>query len=122
MFGVAPPQTLYHTRQASVALPLPPPPPGKGAISQPVSPVLGARARPPSAGPIKIKLKKKKAERPGTSDSNRQLLRGDSDESPTAVSLGGDVYGNYRASLNSLNDILDRVRVAHLLVIVLVKT
>ncbi|EIN14386.1 hypothetical protein PUNSTDRAFT_130019 [Punctularia strigosozonata HHB-11173 SS5] len=110
VFGVAPPQTLYHTRQASVALPLPSPP-IKGAVSQPVSPVLGGRNRPPGLA-IKLKSKKKKAERPGTSDSNKQLLPsrgGEEEDSPDGAShLAGDVYGNYRASLNSLSDIIDR--------------
>jgi hypothetical protein len=73
--------------------------------------VLGACSRTPNPLPAKLRPKKKKNERPGTSDSNKKLLRVDSHESATAASqLGGDVYGNYRASLNSLSEIIDRVR------------
>ncbi|KAH9929709.1 uncharacterized protein B0H18DRAFT_1084065 [Fomitopsis serialis] len=119
MFGVAPPQVLYHTRQAVSS-------PGSSGLSP-----IAAKPRystqssfpPPvqSAGPsggrnlnqTSYKGKSKKGARPGTADSTEPLIdhtRTDTSESweDGMLTAMSDVYMHYRHSLNSLNDIIDR--------------
>jgi hypothetical protein len=103
MFGVAPPQTLYHTRQAS-------PPAGSGAGparvgSPPLSPTRKA-SNPNQSAYAKLRPKGKKARRPGTSESRTELLGG---HDAQALEAPSEVYVYYRNSLNSLKDIIDRV-------------
>ena len=65
-----------------------------------------------------MKPKSKTSDRPGTSDSNKQLLpkgrnSADLDQSPThsTAKRPSNVYSHYQHSLNSLNDIIDRVSI-----------
>ncbi|KZT72942.1 hypothetical protein DAEQUDRAFT_554563 [Daedalea quercina L-15889] len=126
MFGVAPPQVLYHTRQAASS------PGGSGVASVPApakmrhSPQSSA-PQPPGAGPssgrnlnqTSYKGKSKKGARPGTAESTQPLIdHAHADAGDDAWDGGGggggklaamsDVYLHYRHSLNSLNDIIDR--------------
>lgn len=122
VFGVAPPQTLYQTRPAATtpidAPPLPPLPDsirGKGHTTDYFS-------NPVPSLPF-MKTKKKKNSRPGTSESSKKLLGGRSSmeeeqawqQSNTLQRTGSLLYSQYQASLNSLNDIIDRVSCLHLL-------
>ncbi|KAI0962312.1 hypothetical protein AcV7_001182 [Taiwanofungus camphoratus] len=113
MFGVAPPQKLYHTRQA---------------VSSPGSSVAAAGAKPwqppsspkhPSHSPSSsisrnlnqsaYKGKSKKNGRPGTAESAKPLLSPTGNDSePDLIASVSNVYLHYRHSLNSLNDIIDR--------------
>ncbi|KAH7915715.1 hypothetical protein BJ138DRAFT_997166 [Hygrophoropsis aurantiaca] len=115
VFGTAPPQTLYHTR------PLPSIPDQFRSVSParvvspshtPTSP-LPDRNRNQSAY---TKLKGKRQDRPGTSESTKRLL-----SHSASISVSNDygsgyqdvlarssVYINYHQSLNSLIDIIDR--------------
>lgn len=104
LFGVAPPQKLYHTRHApsaSLSVPsltvrsMPTPPPESRTVSQST-----------------YKYKYRKAGRPSTSESSKQLIPKDrrssddyTDHHPHRTSL---VYTHYQHSLNSLTDIIDR--------------
>ncbi|KAH7922853.1 hypothetical protein BV22DRAFT_1016479 [Leucogyrophana mollusca] len=117
VFGIPPPQTLYHTR------PLPSVP----VHSQPTSPT-GNVSPPfyPSISPVLernlnqsayTKTKGKRYERPGTSESTRLLLPNTPNTSVSVdygsgyqdVLARSTVYMNYHQSLNSLTDIIDRV-------------
>ncbi|THH26311.1 hypothetical protein EUX98_g7878 [Antrodiella citrinella] len=108
MFGVAPPQTLYHTRhnaspssggQASTGLPAP-------RRTPPQSPITTALRNLNASAYTRGRPKKN--ERPGTADSSEPLIRSaDSDDTQIAHGLS-DLYLHYRHSLNSLNDIIDR--------------
>lgn len=95
MFGVAPPQNLYHTRKSpSIILPV------SAAPSSP-SPII-MRPEPPSKGKVK---------RPGTSESSQGLLL--TRERTTSTSLvpsesGHDLYYHYQHSLTQLTGIIDR--------------
>ena len=125
MFGVAPPQVLYHTRQAVSS-------PGSSSAS-PATPKSkhspqSSAAQPlqqSSAGPATTgrnpnqaayKGKSKKGARPGTAESTEPLLdrraplsdNWDGGVAHTLTAMS-DVYLHYRHSLNSLNDIIDRV-------------
>ncbi|EPT03477.1 hypothetical protein FOMPIDRAFT_1028747 [Fomitopsis schrenkii] len=126
MFGVAPPQVLYHTRQAVSS-------PGSSSAS-PATPKSkhspqSSAALPPqqSAGPsagrnpnqAAYKGKSKKGARPGTAESTEPLIDPRAPSSDNWDGGGGngsghmltamsDVYLHYRHSLNSLNDIIDR--------------
>ncbi|KAH9920190.1 uncharacterized protein BXZ73DRAFT_91933 [Epithele typhae] len=96
MFGVAPPQTLYHTRAPTA------PSPGWR------TPVPRSPATPPFrfvAPGSSSNVKSKDSKRPGTGDSSQPLIN-DADNflKPNLSS----VYMHYRHSLNSLNDIIDR--------------
>ena len=130
MFGVAPPQVLYHTRQAVSS-------PGSSSVS-PATPKSkhspqssaaqllqqsGASPAPTGRNPNQAayKGKSKKGARPGTAESTEPLLDRRAPSSDTwddGVGLGhtltalSDVYLHYRHSLNSLNDIIDRVSLA----------
>ena len=104
MFGVAPPQTLYHTRAptASPSLTL-----------RPRSPAKIASLRGPATPPFRFaspgkssKSKSKDPKRPGTGDSTKSLIENDSG---FLLPPQSSVYMRYRHSLNSLNDIIDRV-------------
>ncbi|KAG6911339.1 hypothetical protein DXG01_001010 [Tephrocybe rancida] len=114
VFGVAPPQTLYHTRRspspsvsnlAAIT--------GNKMISGWTSP---GESHPPVTGlrnPNRSsysKPKKTKDNRPGTAESSQALLpkgRNDSKE-PDLRRRTSIVYSHYQESLNSLNDIIDR--------------
>ncbi|KZT08618.1 uncharacterized protein LAESUDRAFT_735787 [Laetiporus sulphureus 93-53] len=115
MFGVAPPQVLYHTRQAA-------PTPSSSAVPVPAknwqtprSPTLPPSS-PTSPGGRNLnqsayKGKSKKGSRPGTAESTQPLLppnHGADDWSLAPAPAMSDVYLHYRHSLNSLNDIIDR--------------
>lgn len=122
VFGVAPPQTLYHTRHApsasvQVGYKTPrtrsaKPSPTRDSLS---SPPLSPR----NPNQSSYKPKSKKNERPSTAESSKQLLpkgRGSNDyddpspdSSAPRAQRGSLVYSHYQHSLNSLNDILDRV-------------
>ncbi|GLB35722.1 hypothetical protein LshimejAT787_0300100 [Lyophyllum shimeji] len=112
VFGVAPPQTLYHTRRS----PSPSVPNAALASNKFVSgwtspgeslaPVTGLRN--PNRSSY-AKPKKSKDNRPGTSESNKALLPKGRSESPEPpVRKRTSVYTHYHESLNSLNDIIDR--------------
>ncbi|KAG6874410.1 hypothetical protein C0995_015146 [Termitomyces sp. Mi166 len=114
VFGVAPPQTLYHTRRSpspSVTNPA-------AIIGQQKSisgwtspgesqlPVIGLR----NINRSSYNKKKCKDNRPGTSESDKALLpkRRDSSKEPDLRKRTSAVYLHYQDSLNSLIDIIDR--------------
>ncbi|KAI9570209.1 hypothetical protein HD554DRAFT_2018992 [Boletus coccyginus] len=129
VFGTPPPQVLFHTRQSHPTVPL----------SQPTSPAdlnpfVLTLDLPSSRNPNQSAYMGKAPHRQGPSDSSRCLLP-DNDtpqSSPSSFaqsfadslseSLSGyqhvlaqsSVYLNYQHSLNSLMDIIDRVRVRSL--------
>ncbi|KAF8167456.1 hypothetical protein B0H34DRAFT_681916 [Crassisporium funariophilum] len=118
VFGVAPPQTLYHTRH------IPPPciPLPKSSAPSPVAanfmPAMDVSPLPAQRNPNQssyVKPKAKKTNRPGTSESNKQLLPkgpgsfGFDDRTTDPVETRHSlIYTHYQHSLNSLNDIIDR--------------
>jgi hypothetical protein len=104
LFGVAPPQNLYHTRQSP-------------SIS-----ISGYHTStgnlPGGAAPRKLSPRRQKLKRPSTSDSTQGLLS-DRDHRP---SISGspyegrhDIYYHYQHSLTQLNDIMDRADTESLL-------
>lgn len=116
LFGIPPPQTLYHTRQAPATM----------ARSQPASPVSsfmtptyvpanapGFSRRNPNQSAY---MKGKKVHRPGTSESTTFLLPFKTSSSPEPDQTSGyldtlvqsSVYMNYQHSIASLTDIIDR--------------
>ncbi|KAK7058633.1 hypothetical protein VNI00_002269 [Paramarasmius palmivorus] len=135
VFGVAPPQTLYHTRH-SPSLSVAP----AGGVSAPRSMLRsssGDTVTPPtkninqsSYASFSNYKSKKKSDRPGTADSEEKLLPkesssgdtsskgkqadknyntfGNADGSTRRARGASLVYTHYQHSLNSLNDILDR--------------
>jgi len=111
VFGVAPPQTLYHTRQCSSPLLLvsKSEPPGFGTYSFPTPSLLPQQNHNRS---VYRKHKPKKNGRPGTSESNIQLLPQEHQSSDdllnTSESKHSVIYNHYQHSLRSLHDILDR--------------
>ncbi|KAI0348135.1 hypothetical protein BDW22DRAFT_1424350 [Trametopsis cervina] len=112
MFGVAPPQTLYHTRAVPVspgfALPPVPSPSTKQPRSSYTSSSPLASPRNANQSPYTRNKIKKKGNRPGTADSAEPLM-GERDTQDGLSRLGfSEVYEHYRHSLNSLNDIIDR--------------
>lgn len=116
LFGIPPPQTLYHTRQA----------PATVVRSQPASPVASLMT--PTYTPANVPgfsrrnpnqsayTKGKKVHRPGTSDSTTFLLPLKTCSSPEPIQTSGyqdtlaqsSVYMNYQHSIASLTDIIDR--------------
>lgn len=138
VFGAAPPQSLYHTRQPTLSTPAllqnttPPAKISPSAFILP-SPETSYFTRNPNQSAYKRKSK----HRPGTSESSKALLSKDS-TSPTSIrtvtdtwglglgakdaklidddtvldirrhSKGSAIYNHYQHSMNSLNDILDR--------------
>ncbi|OAX42671.1 hypothetical protein K503DRAFT_682824 [Rhizopogon vinicolor AM-OR11-026] len=115
LFGMPPPQTLYHTRHAPTTV----------ARSQPTSPVssimiphyLSDDGPGPGRNPNQSAyMKGKKTHRPGTSESTTFLLpfkAPNSPESPVSGYLDtltrSSVYMNYQHSIASLTDIIERV-------------
>lgn len=114
MFGVAPPQTLFHTRQM---LPTPPSSFPSGLALSAASASTASPPQSPARNPnqsaysrYQIKAQKRRAsQRPGTSESAKALLpfgggaEGGLHRAETRGSLDeGDVYVHYRNSLNSL--------------------
>lgn len=112
MFGEAPPQKLYHTRQA-VSSPGSSASPATGKPWQaPRSPTHTPKS-PSGSGPRNLnqtsyKGKSKKGRRPGTADSDRPLLSPSNDDDQRLSAPLSDVYLHYRQSLNSLNHIIDQ--------------
>ncbi|KAI0830784.1 hypothetical protein BC628DRAFT_1408186 [Trametes gibbosa] len=113
MFGVAPPQTLYHTRaptsSSSSSLSANPkaPPSPRASPRSPSAPAF--RLTSSESAPSPKSKSKKKSRRPGTADSAKPLIGGDSqDNGFLADPARSSVYMHYRHSLNSLNDIMDR--------------
>ncbi|KAG0707548.1 hypothetical protein DFH29DRAFT_630840 [Suillus ampliporus] len=113
LFGMPPPQTLYHTRHA----------PATVAHSQPTSPVsplmtptyLNSPSIPQRNPNQSAYMKGKRSHRPGTSESTMFLLPFKSASSPERQSSGfldtlaqSSVYMNYQHSIASLTDIIDR--------------
>lgn len=102
VFGIAPPQTLYHTRHISAL------PESSGAeLAQPFSAPLDVTT--PVAYNFKIDHRGKKTTRPGTAESSQQLIPKDSYGHEFYEEQTVEVYKSYRESLNSLNEIIDRV-------------
>lgn len=104
VFGVAPPQTLYHTRKPDSPRPL--------SLGPASTSTLNIDA-PPSIIPLDplsffiaqgFGQKGKKPRRSATPDSSRALI------SRTDTNNSIDIYTNYQASLNSLIEIVDNVR------------
>ncbi|KAG6851373.1 hypothetical protein H0H93_005771 [Arthromyces matolae] len=114
VFGVAPPQTLFHTRRSpspsvsNVAVIT-----GQKMVSgwtspgESLPPVTGIRN--PNRSSY-AKSKRTKDNRPGTSESNKALLPKGPEDSrePDLRRRPSVVYSHYQDSLNSLNDIIDR--------------
>ncbi|KAF7302607.1 hypothetical protein HMN09_00895200 [Mycena chlorophos] len=108
VFGVAPPQDLYHSGPNA-----PTPPPiavgGGGTLSSRKSSAHTPPPSPPVASPPGHRnmnqssyRRSKSTRRPRTGDSGEYLL---ADVEPSA---GSFVYNHYQHSLNSLHDIIDR--------------
>ncbi|KAF9270819.1 hypothetical protein L218DRAFT_889652 [Marasmius fiardii PR-910] len=134
VFGVAPPQTLYHTRHS----PSPSAPPSnpasaantisQGTISSHSGPPLPSLSGENPLYSLANYKSKKKHHRPGTAESERQLLpkgtnkdgkdkqtgyntfasTGESSSDARRARGSSVVYSHYQHSLNSLDDILDR--------------
>ncbi|KAI0718893.1 hypothetical protein C8T65DRAFT_68046 [Cerioporus squamosus] len=109
MFGVAPPQTLYHTRapvssspNISTSTNVWQPSPSTSKSSPKSSPTPPFRFT--TTGPS-TKAKSKK--RPGTGDSSEPLIHNHRNDGFLDAGQSS-VYMHYRHSLNSLNDIIDR--------------
>ena len=111
MFGVAPPQTLYHTRSAASTSGIQV---SAGSAAQysaasphsPSSPTSRSRNVNQSAY---TRNKVKRNTRPGTAESAEPLMSSHGNGRLSAQGFS-DIYEHYRHSLNSLNDIIDRVR------------
>jgi hypothetical protein len=101
MFGVAPPQGLYHNRAAS---PAPAPSSSRNSpTTSPQSPPAPASRMPSGGARAYAKLRGmglRRAHRPGPSESSTALL--------LAPAEDDTVFAYYRASLASLRDIVDR--------------
>ncbi|KAF9486370.1 hypothetical protein BDN70DRAFT_821991 [Pholiota conissans] len=136
VFGVAPPQTLYHTRHCPTPRPLSSGEPTASSNSAtgastpssflgalPIIPASQSRtaaannATNRTAYLPKVRTKTKKGGRPGTAESSKQLLpKDDVADGPATANANltpvdprhSFVYSHYQHSLNSLNDILDR--------------
>lgn len=108
VFGVAPPQTLYHTRHL-VSLPATPSKVTGHGAELVTHPSLTRN----SSQSARLKRKARKLRRHPTSESQLLLQpssggSGDSDHSLEEPKLSS-IYCHYEHSLNSLNDIIDRV-------------
>ena len=131
MFGVPPPQTLYHTRHSPAVTPHSPPSSARFSVASDLpSPSLGDVPASPTGRNINQSAYinkgkgRRSSHRPGhssPSESMQNLLIHNADytlsgspSSPSAsLSLdrrASSIYMHYRHSLNSLNDIIDRVR------------
>ncbi|KDR85623.1 hypothetical protein GALMADRAFT_234605 [Galerina marginata CBS 339.88] len=118
VFGVAPPQTLYHTRHCPSPTSLPPakslPPLPPVSPITPISPATTTQRITNFNRSAYIKPKTKKNGRPGTSESSKQLLPkgseipGFDERTANADARHSLMYNHYQHSLNSLNDIIDR--------------
>ncbi|TFK26722.1 hypothetical protein FA15DRAFT_667211 [Coprinopsis marcescibilis] len=134
VFGVAPPQTLYHTRHspspslpnATIAFATAPKTLGNPSAFIPSSEAVYFTKNPNRSS--YQKPKNKKNNRPSTADSSKALLpkgrrssSGFDETSPVAETFnafapsgsynngrGSEIYNHYQHSFNSLNDILDR--------------
>ena len=104
VFGVAPPQTLYHTRHVP---------------SPSVPSVVDISALHHQRNPNRSAYMKNKVKRPGSSESSQGLLSKGSNTARDSAAIWSalitksgrrsEVYSHYQHSLNSLHDILDRV-------------
>lgn len=124
VFGVPPPQTLYHTRHSpSPSVPpelylrkskSPPKPSFGGFIPPGEVPSPTYQQRNPNRSSY-IKHKSKRNGRFSAAESTRRLLSGGSsdcyscEETPLNQPSYSQVYNHYQDSLKSLSDILDRV-------------
>ncbi|KIY65978.1 hypothetical protein CYLTODRAFT_399541 [Cylindrobasidium torrendii FP15055 ss-10] len=125
VFGVAPPQTLYHTRSGPSTSSLSSS--GSGTTTPPNGPVLANVASSvstgfkslsnPFSGESSKKLRRRTNERPSTADSNQPLLTRHSEDSVNdsqeallsrRTRSGSVTYEHYQHSLASLVDIIDR--------------
>lgn len=113
VFGSAPPQNLYRTRHSpsTSATVL------SSAAVHPTSRSPSVDSQERLRSPHKSKGKKKKDDRPSTAESSKHLLPNKGYVSSESV-VGSphledlkkpSVYMHYQHSLNSLNDIIDRV-------------
>jgi hypothetical protein len=113
LFGVAPPQTLFHTRQ------MPPPGPDPASAAQ-ISPYLTRSPTGSSRNVNQTAYKKVKNDRPSSPESSQGLLHEDRDQGISSHSENArTVYTNYQHSLISLISIIDRVgtyRLSYLLI------
>lgn len=110
---MAPPLTLYHTRHCPSPSSGPPPkslPPLPVPTDDPVTPTMINFS---SNRATYAKSKTKKSGRPGTAESSKQLLPKSpgSDQATLHDTRHSLIYTHYQHSLNSLNDIIDRVSV-----------
>ncbi|GJE86262.1 hypothetical protein PsYK624_023420 [Phanerochaete sordida] len=114
MFGVAPPQTLYHTRAAHA--PAASTSHGTSASTGSAGPFLAVPQSPGSPTSRNVnqsaysrnKVKVKRSARPGTADSAEPLIGSHGNGRLGSPQGFSDIYEHYRHSLNSLNDIIDR--------------
>ena len=107
MFGARPPPTLYQTRPASSSASKP------LRLNAPTSEPFLLPVVDITANASSHKGKGHYGKRPGTSESSQGLLAEDRDRLSQSIS---PVYMHYRHSLNSLTDIIDKVRFySHLL-------
>ena len=104
MFGVAPPQTLYHTRKSDSPIPQSPGPVPILSVDVDSSPTLTPLEQLTFFAMQGFGSKGKKPKRPDTAESSRALL------SRSEPSSSIEVYNSYRESLNSLTEIVDKVR------------
>lgn len=104
VFGVAPPQTLYHTRQG----PVPARVVARGTVLDDAPQVAQRNVNKAAYN------KPKKNNRPGTAESSKQLLPkgpgslGFDEPAASPNTRHSLIYNHYQHSLNSLNVILDR--------------
>lgn len=121
MFGVAPPQTLYHTRHgaspsASLAG-LSAPQKSRSAVPG-STPMVSPPSSPKNMNQSPYKNKSRKDDRPGSPESQKHLLSKRNDQFDVNEGTSGQikprgrsgslVYTHYQHSLNSLVDIIDR--------------
>ncbi|KAG5650485.1 hypothetical protein H0H81_012076 [Sphagnurus paluster] len=111
VFGVAPPQTLYHTHNRAPS-PSFANPSSHNMVSGWTSPGENHTAftglRNPNRSSYLKSSKKTKDHRPGTSESSKALLPKGGSDSTDFHKRTSIVYSHYQDSLNSLNDIIDR--------------
>jgi hypothetical protein len=116
VFGVLPPQSLYHTRcsPSPIHRPASPAIPSFGRWTAPPSPISRSRNQSQlferNSNQSAYKSKVKKHYRPGTPESVQRLLSHSSGsfDFESQSSTMSDVYTHYQHSLHSLNDIIDR--------------
>ncbi|KAF8899151.1 hypothetical protein BD779DRAFT_1666870 [Infundibulicybe gibba] len=113
VFGVAPPQTLYHTRHSpSPSVPaaiIGPPRTSSKHVSGRESPVGSSPPRNNANTSAHAKSRTRRNDRPSTSGSDVPLIPTDkNNDNPQRIGRNSLVYTHYQHSLKSLSDILDR--------------